>query len=218
MGNFNEEHVSQTAHAVVELGDLAMRFSRIPRTGPQHPDGTPETDGDHTVMLTWIAPALANLINIQHRKPRYDVGLVAQYAAIHDAVEVYAGDTPTVKITERELADKEERERWAAFRLNVQFIAKLPWFARMITAYERQWESEARFVRSVDKLMPKIVHVICQGQDLVRSGYTRDDFEKVVTRQRQQIVDWCNEEFLLAVYDATVSLVHQEWASVDGGN
>jgi hypothetical protein len=46
----------------------------------------PESDTDHTVMLALIACALAPIVDA-----RLDVGLVAQYALVHDLVEAYAG-------------------------------------------------------------------------------------------------------------------------------
>ena len=52
--------------AVIDLGRLAMAFGRIDRTACYHPDGGPrESDSDHTVMLGWIAPALAHRLWLQ---------------------------------------------------------------------------------------------------------------------------------------------------------
>lgn len=200
-----------TAGAVVEMAELALAFGRIDRTGPQHPDGTPESDSDHTVMLAWIAPSIAHLMNWRAGYRRYNTNKVAAYAAVHDAVEVVVGDTPTIKITEEELAAKAEREKEGSSQLSVQFDDRLPWFGRTLRDYERQQDGESRLVRSVDKMMPKAVHVVCAGQDLLRSGHTLEDFRGVVARQRKQVVEWCNDEFLLELYDALTEMVEQAW-------
>lgn len=197
----SEVDLVNTVKAVLELGELAMAFGRIDRTCVAHPDGTPESDSDHTVMLAWVAPALAEVINDRAGYERYPLGKVTQFAVVHDAAEVHAGDTPTLKISPSELAAKEKRESEASWKLWQQFYTRLPWFARMCRAYELQKDSVARFVRSVDKIMPKIVHVLNAGEDLFRSKTTEQEFRELYKRQRDQIVSWCPEPLLLQVYD-----------------
>jgi hypothetical protein len=63
------------ADAAIRLAGLALASGRINRTACRHPDGTPESDSDHTVMLGWLAPALADLT-----EPGLDPQLVAMYA------------------------------------------------------------------------------------------------------------------------------------------
>jgi putative hydrolase of HD superfamily len=201
MSNLGEVETINTVKAVIELGELAMKFGRINRTCVAHPDGTPESDSDHTVMLGWVAPALADLINKRAGYERYPLGAVAQFALVHDAVEVYAGDTPTHDITEEEYAAKRDREELAARRISVKFRDRLPWFARTVKRYEAQADHVARFVRSVDKIMPKIVHVLNCGQDLLRAGTGEEQFRRMYLRQRKQIEGWCAEPVLLQVYD-----------------
>ena len=208
-----ETELIATTKAVVELGELAMAFGRVDRTCVVHPNGMPESDTDHTVMLAWVAPALAEMINLRAGFERYPVGKVTQFAVVHDAVEVYAGDTPTHKITAEGLAAKELNEAQAANKLYNQFVKRLPWFARMVRSYEAQVDPVARFVRSVDKIMPKIVHVLNASTDLVRAGLSYDDFVALYTRQRKQIEDWCPEALLLQVYDELCGEVGRQYQS-----
>lgn len=178
--------LAQVTDAVIELGALALAFGRIDRTAVYHPDRTtPESDTDHTVMLGWIACALA-----AHWFPHLDVGLVAQYALVHDAPEVYAGDTPTLRITPTERARKAEREHAATQQLTNQFGARLPWFPATVTAYERQDTPEARFVRGVDKILPKIVHLLdgCVGLTDRRIGAT--EMTRICTTQRRDMAGY----------------------------
>jgi HD domain-containing protein len=50
------------------------------------------------------------------------------YALVHDAPEVYAGDTPTLRITAQGRAAKAVREHAALDRLHTEFGDRLPWF------------------------------------------------------------------------------------------
>src|SRR5688500_7494892 len=122
---YNEEQMEGRADALVRIADLALAFGRIDRTGPCHPDGTPEGDSDHTVMLGWVAPSLAELINDRMGFAHYDVNLVAAFALVHDAAEVYAGDTCTIRISEEELDSKAIREAKATARLYKEFTGVL---------------------------------------------------------------------------------------------
>jgi putative hydrolases of HD superfamily len=76
---------SRLADSLVDLARLALAFGRVDRTAVYHPDQTtPESDTDHTVMLGWAACAIAATWF-----PQLDLGLVAQFALVHDAPEVY---------------------------------------------------------------------------------------------------------------------------------
>jgi 5'-deoxynucleotidase YfbR-like HD superfamily hydrolase len=139
---------------------------------------TRESDADHTVMLGWVAPALA-----ARCFPGLDVGLVAQFALIHHAVEVFAGDTPTLRITARGRAEKAAREHAAAQRWRARFGGRLPWVPDMIDRYERQAEPEARFVRGADKVLPKIVHLLDGCAGLREHGMGAAELADVFERQ-----------------------------------
>lgn len=169
---------------VVQLGLLALAFGRVNRA-TFHEDGvTPESDTDHTVMLGLVACAFA------HRHlPQLDLGLVAQFALVHDLVEVYAGDTPTLRITADERAAKQEREYAAYQRLRTEFAA-LPWLARMIAQYEVRSTPEARYVKAMDKLLPKITHLANGGQTLRDQGFTMPNLVARYDRQYDELWEY----------------------------
>jgi putative hydrolases of HD superfamily len=181
--------------AVIHLGDLAMKFGRIDRTACYHPylraDGTwrKETDTDHTVMLGWVACAIAD----RFYPGRLDVGLVAQLALVHDAVEVYAGDTQTLRISKEERQAKHDREADAAERIAVEFGKMLPWFPEAISMYEHQDTPEARFVRALDKSLPKITHLLDQLHGLAEFGITLDELAQMLTGQTADIATYAGE-------------------------
>jgi putative hydrolase of HD superfamily len=160
--------------AVLDLGMLAMRFGRIDRAVVAHPDGTPESDSDHTVMLGWLACVLA-----ARWYPDLDLGLIAQFALVHDAPEVYAGDTPTLRIDEAALAVKAARERAATDRLVEEFTGQLPWFPSLIMLYEQQELAEARFVRALDKVVTRIVHLLDDGRGLRQAGMDQAEWHRL---------------------------------------
>lgn len=166
---------------LLAVADLALRFGEIERTALFHKDGvTREDDAEHTVMLGWLAPALAE--RLYRRTMRID--LVATMALVHDMPEVFAGDTPTLRIDDAGRAAKAAREELAVGKLSALFDQSLPWLSNMVRLYERQICAEARFVRAVDKLVPKLVHLIDGGAGLREHKVTRAEFREMARAQR----------------------------------
>jgi putative hydrolase of HD superfamily len=177
------------ADAAELLALRALQFGEIERTACQHPSGRRETDTTHTVMLAWLAPALAALLY-----PQLDTGLVAQFAVVHDAVEVYCGDTPTLGgLTPAAYAAKRERESAAAGRWQDDFGGSLPWLPAMIRRYESQEEPEARFVRAVDKCCPALVHASNGARDLAEYGWTAADQDRRQAGHRAEVAAYAAE-------------------------
>jgi putative hydrolase of HD superfamily len=196
-------NVAALADAATKIAEYALAFGRIDRAVCRHPDGTPESDTDHTVGLAWFATALAAAC-----EPSLDTGLVAQALLVHDAVEVFAGDTPTLRITSQERAAKADREREAADRWRAEFGSVLPWLPTMIDRYEAQEEPEVRFARAADKIAPKFLHMINGCADLAGHGVTAEELEGILTAQRQDISTYAGEfGTLLALYDEMASRV-----------
>ena len=139
----------------VALARLCLQFSRVERV-TKHEDGIrPETDADHTVMLAIIACDLAEQLAPQ----RADRGLIAQFALVHDLVEAYAGDVQTLTIDAAGRVAKDERERLAMERLRTEFGPD-SWMCSVIDVYEAQWCPEARYVKVLDKVLPKLTHLL----------------------------------------------------------
>lgn len=178
---------------VVALGALALRFGLVDRI-TYHEDGeTPESDTDHTVMLGLVACAYAAA-----RDPGLDVGRVAVYALVHDLVEVYAGDTPTLVIDDDERDAKHRREAAALERIRDEFT-ELPWVAETIDAYESGADPEARYVRAADKVMPRITHILNRGATLRSHGISPQQAFDGWQRQHEDIRAYAGD--LRAVLD-----------------
>ena len=182
------EALTPLARSVLTASRHARTFALISRTICELDDGTPESDTDHTVMLGWIAPALAAAT-----ESSLDAGLVAQFALVHDAVEVFAGDTFTLRIDAAGRAAKKAREEEAARRWHADLDTLLPWLPAMISRYEAQQEPEARFTRAADKLCPVISHLACEARDMHAFGVTAAELEAILAREQSEMAMYAGE-------------------------
>jgi putative hydrolase of HD superfamily len=173
--------VKIAAHQMIELGRLVLKFGEVNRA-TFHPDGTtPETDTTHTVMLGLVA------YSMMPSQPNLEPTLVLLYALVHDLVEAYAGDTNTAFISTEDRARKAEAEREAFSKLSEEYIEIAPWLVLAIQNYEIQISPEARFIRYLDKAMPKITHTLNGCATIKGMGRTREDIEQAHTRQLESL-------------------------------
>ena len=170
--------------SLIRLGDLVMKFGQVDRV-TMLPDGvTPESDTDHTVMLGITACAFAAAL-----MPQLDLGKVAQYSLVHDFVEVYAGDTPSLGISLTDKGEKDRREHQAFLRIEREYSRSYPWLPETIKAYELLADREARFVKTMDKAMPKITHLLNKGAYFKRTGMTKAALAKLFDQQHKELSD-----------------------------
>lgn len=163
----------------LHIARLALTFGRVERV-TFHEDGQrPETDTDHTVMLQLIACDLANELRLG-----LDIGLVAQFALVHDLVEVYSGDCQTMTLDAAGFEAKATREAAAIVRLRSEFGTS--WLVTMLERYERQIEPEPRYVRVLDKLLPKLTHLL-NGCVTARALTDREGFAKAHLMQAAKL-------------------------------
>lgn len=118
-----------------------------------HPDHRAESDTTHTVMLGVLAVGLQ-----PHAAVQLDPGTLARLAYVHDYAELYAGDTNTAGgLTPQARAAKAERERLALVRIYAE-LSQLPAITELIERYEAQACDESRWLRYLDKILPKLTH------------------------------------------------------------
>ncbi len=148
-----KEHLDK----IIELVRLSFTFAKVNRV-TLHEDGIRrESDTDHTFMLSLIACSLAD----SFYKEKLDIGLVSQFALVHDLVEAYAGDTDTfVNISDDSRKIKLEKEKESLYKIEKEFGEIFPYIHNMIERYEKQEDIEARFIKFVDKMMPKLTHLL----------------------------------------------------------
>lgn len=143
--------MNDNLNRALDIARLALQFARVERV-TKHEDGVrPETDSDHTVMLGLIACDLAPL--------GMRVGRIAEFSFVHDLLEAETLDVQTLTITDEGRAQKKERERVALRNFLERFGADT-WLGGTLLAYEEQREPEAQFVRLIDKVLPKLTHLL----------------------------------------------------------
>ncbi|MFZ2500461.1 MAG: HD domain-containing protein [Minisyncoccia bacterium] len=177
------------ADKIIELGQLVLAFSRVNR-GTYHEDGKiSESDTDHTVMLGIIACSV-----VAKLYPRLDIGKVAQYSLAHDLVEVYAGDTHSFNITPEEKENKDRREKEALETIQKQFSI-FPWLTKTIEQYEVLADEESRFVKTLDKCMPKVTHILNKGAYFKQIGTEREGLVSWFEKQHLSLREGYGKEF-----------------------
>ena len=136
------------------------------RTSPAHLDRR-ENSAEHSWSLSIMGLLLADLadepVNQAH---------VLKLVAVHDLVEIDAGDTYCYDIAGN--LDKAEREQIAANRL----FGSLP--APQAAEFRGLWEefevcatAEARFANAIDRLLPFLQHRSHEGRIWKAHGITR---------------------------------------------
>lgn len=163
------------------MREIVLPFSAIDRDidlslpkGPRH-----ENDAEHSWSLALIACMLA-----PHVDPSLDIGKVCQFAIVHDLTEIHAGDTSAFAPDDHHQT-KEEREHEAFKKLASDF-AHFPWLIECLGEYERQDTEEARYVRSVDKIIPLFNDYINEGAYYHQNKHTKEDFIEFMRRPREK--------------------------------
>lgn len=176
--------MNEHTEKMIQVAQLSLRFARVERACT-HEDGTrPETDSDHTVMLGLSACTFAKALY-----PKLDIGLVAQFAFVHDVVETYADDMSSFRITEDKKQEKHAREAAAIERIVSEYQNTYDFIPSMIKRYELLDCSEARFIKTLDKCLPKITHYLNGGIYFKKTGASKEetaDFFSVQLKEIQQ--------------------------------
>ncbi len=198
-------HQNTVVNDLIRLADLTLRFARVDRA-TRHPDGKrPETDSDHTVMLSVVVCAFAAKV-----APRLDLGRIAQFATIHDLVEAHAGDVMSLGMLPWTATQKALREAAALNRIIADFT-DLPWVWETILEYESLRSEEARFVKIVDKVLPKLTHLLNGGAALREHGFTFEQAHRDHLTQRATMAAKYPQVEALALFDAVIERCAQTW-------
>ncbi len=180
---------SDINQSIISLGQLILQFARTNRS-TFHEDGvTPESDTDHTVMLAILACACAEKF-----APELDRGKIAQYALVHDLVEVYAQDTPTLRpMSSEEKQGKKNREKKAFDKIEAGFGKVFPWITDTVREYDSKVAPEARFVKLIDTIVCKITSILNKGATERKMGVNPTELVSINTYQRKKIIEYINE-------------------------
>jgi putative hydrolases of HD superfamily len=138
-----------------------------------------ESSAEHSWHLTLTAIALAG-----EYAPEVTLGRVLTMLAIHDLVEVEAGDVPIYD--EQARIDIEAEERLAAERLFGRLPA--PQGAELLAAwheFEDASTPDARFARAVDRLQPLLLHWAGDGSVWAARGVTVEQERRLMSAIEQ---------------------------------
>jgi 5'-deoxynucleotidase YfbR-like HD superfamily hydrolase len=192
---FDQELLIKNAlGTTLQLGMCAINFASIERA-PRYTPERHENDAEHSFMLSLIAPELASQL-----QPELEPGLVAQFAVVHDLVELEAGDTVTFTLTAADIVRKEQAEHSATERLGKKLP---PYTAALLLRYESQSEPEAQFVRLVDKLLPLIANIYGPGKQVMA-----ESFDIHSSRALIEAETICSERLFRKFPDAGLESVH----------
>lgn len=162
--------------------------------------GRAETDGEHAFTLAMVALSLNERLGL-----KLDSGKIAQYALVHDLVEVHAGDL-SVKAKASEHAQKEAKEHEAYKTIKQDFAQIFPWVHTTIENYEAKQEPESKFVYIVDKNMGALAWLASDGANW-KQYYPKEDgelFRTVLERLREKVTRFDTGD-LLDLFDS----IHQ---------
>lgn len=134
-----------------------------------------ENDAEHSWSLAFLGCALAQEID-----KSLDLGLICQFATVHDLVEVYAGDTSNFA-KQKHLDTKAKREAQALKRIEEEF-RHFPWIVKTIERYERKDTNEAKFVYALDKC------IVIYFDHLDGGKYLRHERKMTYTEYTQALV------------------------------
>lgn len=147
------ERLSQQFQFLAEIDKL----KKIDRQTPLLDGSRKENDAEHSWHLAMLVLVLS-----EYAEPGVDVLRVLQMVAIHDLVEIDAGDTycyhPTAHL------DKREREERAAIRLFGLLPPDQAGHVRGLwDEFEEGQTAEARFANVVDRVQPLLHNCLTGG-------------------------------------------------------
>ena len=134
-----------------------------------------ENSAEHSWHVALMAVVLA-----EHAREPLDIVRVVKMLLVHDVVEIDAGDT---YIYGNDTTGKDEREAVAADRL----FGLLPdgqseTLRALWEEYEAQSSPEARFAKSIDRLMPFLHNVHTEGRSWREHGVCATDVAAVIAQ------------------------------------
>jgi putative hydrolase of HD superfamily len=143
----------------------AERLKRVERKAYVSDLSRRENSAEHSWHLALGLLTLARELDLDIDVPR-----ALTMAIIHDLCEIDAGDTPAYGPAR---ADQHQAERSCVERLagyGLRFGAEL---RELWLEYEAQETRESRWVKVLDRVMPFIVNLACEGRNWMDQGICR---------------------------------------------
>jgi 5'-deoxynucleotidase YfbR-like HD superfamily hydrolase len=145
----------------VELDELAARYAQVERLTLDRRGGR-ELNASHVAHLSALGLAYAAEFH-----PELDQSRLALYFLLHDILEAYAGDTPSLGASDEIMSQKDLAEAAALERIEQEFAGRYPTLVQTLKDYEHLIDDEARYAKTFDKLDPGFTHYYSHGQTLI---------------------------------------------------
>lgn len=185
---------------LLSIGRLVDDLSRIKRATAGR-DDQPESDTTHSMMTAMAAFYIASQVAPGQRTMK-----LVMTALIHDLHEARCGDTDSFRITDEDREAKRVRE----YNARNDTASELPvGFATYIhTAAHPSTCPEAAVAHWVDKMMPKVMHIINMCASLNRRGENDPaKLREYLHKQRDQLV----YETMDVLEPVTLQALHDLW-------
>ncbi len=163
----------------------AERLKRVERRAYVSDLSRRENSAEHSWHL-----ALGLLIIARELDVDIDLTRALMMAIIHDVCEIDAGDTPAYG---PERPDQHEAERKCIERLASYGLAFGHELRELWLEYEAQETRESRWVKVLDRVMPFVVNIACEGKNWQEQSVSRSQVLKVSEPVRQgapEIFEW----------------------------
>jgi putative hydrolases of HD superfamily len=175
----DDNRISRQIAFILEADKLKTVLRRTPLTD----NSRQENSAEHSWHL-----AVAAMTLTEHAPAGVDVSRVLELVAVHDLVEIDAGDTFAYDRDPTAAATKAERERLCADRV----FALLPEEQR--TRFRALWEEfeamatpESRYANALDRVQALLQNVGAGGGSWVAYGVTRDQVLKRMEPVREYL-------------------------------
>ncbi|MGH7218078.1 MAG: HD domain-containing protein [Candidatus Microsaccharimonas sp.] len=178
-----------------ELESLAYNYGDVTRATLDR-RGNPEPDARHAIHLMKLAAPYARELY-----PSLNPNKIATYALVHDLLEAYAGDVPSLGMSKLQEAEKHHNEAQALITFRKEFGDTWPELVELVESYEALADSEARFTKTFDKLDPGFTHFYSNGAQLKSHyGYSHDEFLGAIDEATKRMEPYSGE-FPLVMHD-----------------
>lgn len=196
----------KVARDIRTMGEWSIWLAHIERQ-PTYLDGRHENDSEHATMLSRVG------FNIALKYfPEFDAGKVAIFSTIHDDIEGYTGDFPSLGATPEAMIAKQEREDAAFRQMKIDF-ADFPHYIELIEQYEQQTEPEARFVKVLDKCMPPILNLYNMGKSVLEEQniQTADEYTELAKVSSARLTEYgADLGVLIETREALIEMIRAE--------
>jgi len=148
-----------------------------------------ESDAEHSWHI-----AMFLLLFEKELPENLDSKRMLKIALMHDLVEIYAGDT--FAFDKKKRATKKQRESKSAKKLFSQLPKDLnKEFSDLFEEYEEAKTSEAKIIKSFDKIQPILQNICSNGKSWKKHSITFSDIDEYKRKHME------HNDFILKIYE-----------------